>query len=71
MQQVVFSAEVKETCVIEQAQSCGTHRKASQCTIAQPVHQEPSLEYSLTGAKGSGLVSQVPCLGDAIVVVGD
>ena len=35
-----------------------------------PVQQEPRIEYPLFWCLGSGLVSQVPCLGDALGVVG-
>ena len=41
----------------------------SQRNIAPPANQESSIEYSIWG-RGAGLVSQVPCLSDAIVVVG-
>ena len=40
-----------------------------QCNIAPPVNQDPSIEYSLSGAKGPAFSARYPGLGDAIVVV--
>ena len=37
--------------------------------IAPLVEPEPRIEYPLYGGLGSGLVSQVPCLGDTVGAV--
>ena len=41
-----------------------------QCSIAPPVNQEPSIEYSLSGAEGPALSARYPVSATQVVVGG-